>query len=147
MLEVGNGSMTMEEYRSHFSIWALAKAPLIRGCDIRSMDLDTHQILSNSEVIAVNQDKLGVQGKKVKKDGDLEVWAGPLSQKRVAVVLWNKGSSPDKIVANFSDIGVPPFALVDVRDLWAHTTEAKVKEQISAYLDPHACKMYIIIQK
>ncbi|CAI0472756.1 unnamed protein product [Linum tenue] len=147
MLEVGNGGMTNEEYRSHFSIWALAKAPLILGCDIRSMDLDTHQILSNSEVIAVNQDKLGVQGKKVKKDGDLEVWAGPLSQKRVAVVLWNRGSSPAKVAANFSDIGVPPFALVDVRDLWAHTTEAKVKEQISADLDPHACKMYIIIQK
>ncbi|CAL1406118.1 unnamed protein product [Linum trigynum] len=147
MLEVGNGGMTTEEYRSHFSIWALAKAPLILGCDIRSMDLDTHQILSNSEVIAVNQDKLGVQGKKVKKDGDLEVWAGPLSQKRVVVVLWNRGSSPAKVAANFSDIGVPPFALVDVRDLWAHTTEAKVKEQISADLDPHACKMYIIIQK
>ncbi|CAI0441906.1 unnamed protein product [Linum tenue] len=79
--------------------------------------------------------------------GDLEVWAGPLSQKRVAVVLWNRGSSPAKVAANFSDIGVPSFALVDVRDLWAHTTEAKVKEQISADLDPHACKMYIIIQK
>ncbi|XP_050255900.1 alpha-galactosidase-like isoform X3 [Quercus robur] len=72
MLEVGNGGMTTEEYRAHFSIWALAKAPLLIGCDIRSMDNMTFELLSNKEVIAVNQDKLGVQGKKVKKDGDLE---------------------------------------------------------------------------
>ncbi|XP_075666275.1 alpha-galactosidase-like isoform X4 [Castanea sativa] len=73
MLEVGNGGMTTEEYRAHFSIWALAKAPLLIGCDIRSMDNMTFELLSNKEVIAVNQDKLGVQGKKVKKDGNLEL--------------------------------------------------------------------------
>ncbi|KAG5530845.1 hypothetical protein RHGRI_025716 [Rhododendron griersonianum] len=72
MLEVGNGGMTVGEYRSHFSIWALAKAPLLIGCDLRAMDRATLEILSNKPVIAVNQDKLGIQGKKVKKDGDLE---------------------------------------------------------------------------
>jgi len=65
MLEVGNGGMTTEEYRTHFSLWALAKAPLIIGCDITKMSADTKEILMNTEVIAVNQDPLGVQGRKV----------------------------------------------------------------------------------
>ncbi|CAH8337966.1 unnamed protein product [Eruca vesicaria subsp. sativa] len=73
MLEVGNGGMTTEVYRSHFSIWALAKAPLPIGCDLGSMDKVTFELLSNKELIAADQDKLGIQGKKVKNDGDLEV--------------------------------------------------------------------------
>uniref|UniRef100_A0A453KJ84 Alpha-galactosidase n=1 Tax=Aegilops tauschii subsp. strangulata TaxID=200361 RepID=A0A453KJ84_AEGTS len=73
MLEVGNGGMTIEEYRSHFSIWALVKAPLILGCDVSSMTPETKDIISNQNVIAVNQDKLGVQGRKVQQDGELEV--------------------------------------------------------------------------
>ncbi|KAH9306868.1 hypothetical protein KI387_011272, partial [Taxus chinensis] len=76
MLEVGNGNVTREEYRSHFSLWALMKAPLLIGCDVRSMTPGTLAILGNAEVIAVNQDPLGVQGKKVSKFDSLEVWAG-----------------------------------------------------------------------
>ncbi|CAN1809112.1 unnamed protein product [Linum perenne] len=117
MLEVGNGGMTTDEYIAHFSIWALAKSPLIIGCDVRAMSNETYQILSNSEVIAVNQDQLGVQGRKA-REGDQEVWAGPLSNNRVAVVLWNKGSSRATVTAPFSDIGLHSD-LADARDLWA----------------------------
>lgn len=144
MLEVGNGGMSFGEYRSHFSIWALAKAPLIIGCDIRSMDSSAHDILSNTEVIAVNQDRLGVQGKKVKQNGDLEVWAGPLSGKRVAVVLWNRGSSKADITAYWSDIGLDSSTVVDARDLWAHSTKGSVKGQISASVEAHDCSMYVL---
>ncbi|KAJ8554031.1 hypothetical protein K7X08_024709 [Anisodus acutangulus] len=147
MLEVGNGGMTFGEYRSHFSIWALAKAPLIIGCDLRSMDQTTHGILSNTEVIAVNQDKLGVQGKKVKQNGDLEVWAGPLSGKRVAVVLWNRGSYKADITAYWSDIGLDSSTIADARDLWAHSTRWSVKGQISASVDSHDCMMYVLTPK
>ncbi|KAL3578435.1 hypothetical protein D5086_019939 [Populus alba] len=119
MLEVGSGGMSTEEYRSHFSIWALMKAPLLLGCDIRSMDSDTFELLRNKEVIAVNHDKLGLQGKKVKKTGDLEVWAGPLSGKRIAAVLWNRGSSRASITADFKEIGLKSSAVVNARDLWA----------------------------
>jgi len=62
MLEVGNGGMSTVEYTSHYSLWAIAKAPLIIGCDMTNMDKDTLAILSNKEVIAVNQDPLGIQG-------------------------------------------------------------------------------------
>lgn len=65
MLEVGNGGMTTAEYISHFSLWAISKAPLLIGCDVSNMSNATLAILSNREVIAVNQDRLGVQGKKV----------------------------------------------------------------------------------
>ncbi|PIN10614.1 Alpha-D-galactosidase (melibiase) [Handroanthus impetiginosus] len=147
MLEVGNGGMTTKEYRSHFSIWALAKAPLLIGCDIRSMDNVTRALLSNKEVVAVNQDKLGIQGKKIKKDGDLEVWGGPLSGNRVAVVLWNRGSSQARIIAYWSDIGLNSTTAVDTRDLWAHSTKTLVKGKISASVAPHDCKMYVLSPK
>lgn len=144
MLEVGNGGMTTEEYRSHFSIWALVKAPLLIGCDLRSVDKATLGLLNNKEVIAVNQDKLGVQGKKVKKNGDLEVWAGPLTGKRVAVVLWNRGSSQASITANWCDVGLTSNAIVKVRDLWVHSTVKSVRGLLTATIDSHACKMYVL---
>eukprot|EP00249_Psilotum_nudum_P008985 c21637_g3_i1 orf=603-1859(+) len=120
MLEVGNGGMTTEEYRSHFSIWALMKAPLLIGCDIRNLNSDTIAILGEKEVIAVNQDSLGVQGSKVSSQGNLEVWAGALSGNRVAVVLWNRGGSAADITANWGDIGLKSSTVVKVRDLWEH---------------------------
>ncbi|RWR90367.1 Alpha-galactosidase 2 [Cinnamomum micranthum f. kanehirae] len=144
MLEVGNGGMSTEEYRSHFSIWALAKAPLLIGCDLRSMDDETRGLLSNKEVIAVNQDKLGVQGKKVKKKGDLEVWAGPLSHNRVAVVLWNRGSSMASITAKWTDIGLKSSTVVNARDVWKHSTRSSVQGQLTATVDSHACNMYVL---
>ncbi|WJX71749.1 alpha-galactosidase [Trifolium repens] len=144
MLEIGNGGMTTEEYRAHFSIWALAKAPLLVGCDIRSLDNTTKELLSNSEVIAVNQDKLGVQGNKVKSNDDLEVWASPLSGNRLAVVLWNRSSSKATVTATWSDLDLEPGTSVDVRDLWLHSTQSSVSGDISAELESHACKMYIL---
>ncbi|KAI0520399.1 hypothetical protein KFK09_007871 [Dendrobium nobile] len=146
MLEVGNGGMTIEEYRSHFSIWALAKAPLLIGCDVRFMSNETLAILSNSEVIAVNQDKLGVQGKKVKSNGNLEVWAGPLSGGKVAVVLWNRGSSQASITVDFADIGLNSSSVVGARDLWKHSTTS-AKGKLTATTASHASKMYVLTPK
>ncbi|KAI4326449.1 hypothetical protein MLD38_031764 [Melastoma candidum] len=144
MLEVGNGGMKTEEYRSHFSVWALMKAPLLIGCDLRSMDNVTLGLVSNAEVIAVNQDKLGIQGKKVKNVGDLEVWAGPLSNNNVAVVLWNRSPLTEIITATWADIGVNPNATFSVRDLWKHSTRPFVTGQISAQISSHACEMYVL---
>ncbi|XP_039140785.1 alpha-galactosidase-like [Dioscorea cayenensis subsp. rotundata] len=145
MLEVGNGGMTTEEYRAHFSLWALAKAPLLIGCDVRSMSSETKDILGNSEVIAVNQDGLGVQGRKVKSNDGLEVWAGALSGGRVAVVLLNRSGSQASITADWSDIGLQS-SQAEVRDLWEHST-SKAEGQITATVDSHACKMYVLTSK
>ncbi|GLJ35356.1 hypothetical protein SUGI_0711180 [Cryptomeria japonica] len=145
MLEVGNGNMTTEEYRSHFSIWALMKAPLLIGCDMRSMSDDTLEILSNQEVINVNQDSLGKQGKKVSKEGDLEVWAGPLSNARVVIILWNRSLKSASITAKWEDIGLPNGNVVEARDLWNHSNlSGSFQDHITSTVDSHACKMYIL---
>ncbi|EPS63786.1 alpha galactosidase, partial [Genlisea aurea] len=144
MLEVGNGGMSFSEYRSHFSIWALMKAPLLIGCDLRSIDSNTLHILGNKEVIAVNQDALGVQGKKITKNGDLEVWGGPLSGNRTVVALWNRGYWQATITATWSELGLHPTAVVNARDLWEHLTISRVKDHISAVVNPHDCKMYVL---
>ncbi|CAN6173813.1 unnamed protein product [Urochloa humidicola] len=147
MLEVGNGGMTTEEYRSHFSIWALVKAPLLVGCDIRSMSNETKEILSNQNVIAVNQDELGVQGHKVQQDGDHEVWAGPLSGGRVAMILWNRGSTEASITAAWSSIGLNASTVVDAHDLWTDEVIASVQGELKETVDSHACKMYVVTPK
>ncbi|XP_078446533.1 alpha-galactosidase-like [Wolffia australiana] len=145
MLEIGNGGMTTDEYISHFSIWALVKAPLLIGCDVRSMSNETLAILSNKEVISVNQDPLGRQGRKIKKEGDLEVWAGPLSRGRTAVVLWNRGSSQSAINVAWSDLGLDPAKAFRARDLWAHSTSHSMRGQLTGVVGPHACKMYVLM--
>eukprot|EP00262_Sarcandra_glabra_P007140 TRINITY_DN19741_c0_g3_i1.p1 TRINITY_DN19741_c0_g3~~TRINITY_DN19741_c0_g3_i1.p1 ORF type:complete len:262 (+),score=37.13 TRINITY_DN19741_c0_g3_i1:164-949(+) len=145
MLEVGNGGMTNDEYIAHFSIWAISKAPLLIGCDVRSATKETLNIIGNKEVIAINQDPLGVQAKKVRMEGDLEIWAGPLSGYRTVVLLMNRGPWPNPITANWDDIGLPLNTLVEARDLWAHMTLKKRFEgNITATVDSHACKMYVL---
>ncbi|CAN6453478.1 unnamed protein product [Victoria cruziana] len=145
MLEVGNGGMNLEEYRSHFSIWALMKAPLLIGCDIRSASRETLNILGNKEVITVNQDPLGVPGRKIRSANGLEVWAGPLSGRRIAVVLWNRSSSRALITVGWREIGISSYTRVAVRDLWAHVDVSRGQQfRLAAYVGPHACKMYIL---
>eukprot|EP01018_Ginkgo_biloba_P022373 Gb_07118 [translate_table: standard] len=145
MLEVGNGNMSVEESRSHFSIWALMKAPLLIGCDVRSLNNKTLKILSNEEVIAVNQDQLGIQGSKVSQQGDLEVWAGPLSNNRIALILWNRGWSRATITAKWKQFGLHSSVPVKVRNLWRHRDlAANHKGSLTASVKPHACKMYVL---
>ncbi|MCO5557902.1 hypothetical protein L7F22_011475 [Adiantum nelumboides] len=147
MLEVGNGGMTKEEYRAHFSLWALMKAPLLIGCDITNMDGDTLDILSNKEVIAVNQDLLGVQGKKVSRfgpQGKLEVWAGPLSRDRIVVLLWNRARRQHLIGAKWRELGFSSSHVFQIRDLWEHKDlPGKWTNSFEVVVDAHAVKMYI----
>ena len=107
MLEVGNGGMTDVEYRSHFSLWAMLAAPLIAGNDLRNMRPEIHDILTNKEVIAVDQDALGREGERVAKNGDLEVWAKQLKDGSRAVILLNRGGTEQQITANWEDLGYP----------------------------------------
>ncbi len=122
MLEVGVGSLTETENRAHFSMWAIMAAPLIAGNDITKMSATTRSILTNAEVIAVDQDPLGIQGRVVAKPGtNLQVWAKKLSEANtVAVALFNRGSASASITATWSAIGIPAGPAT-VRDLWSHT--------------------------
>ncbi|XP_062108013.1 alpha-galactosidase 1 [Humulus lupulus] len=145
MLEVGNGGMTKDEYMVHFSLWAISKAPLLIGCDVRNMTKDTMEIIANKEVIAVNQDSLGVQAKKVRMEGDQEIWAGPLSGYRVVVVLLNRGPQRNSITAQWDDIGIPLKSIVEARDLWEHKTlKNQFAGSITATVNSHGCKMFVL---
>ncbi|XP_058100010.1 alpha-galactosidase 1-like [Magnolia sinica] len=145
MLEVGNGGMTKDEYIVHFSLWAISKAPLLLGCDVRNMTQDTMEIISNEEVIAVNQDPLGVQAKKTRMEGDVEIWAGPLTGNRTVVLLVNRSFHVGRITAYWDDIGLPPNTVVQARDLWQHATLTQTfKNAWTDTMVPHSCKMYVL---
>ena len=137
MLEVGNGGMTDTEYRSHFSMWALFAAPLIAGNDVRSMPAATKEILTNKEVIAIDQDPLGRAGHRVHVDGDSEVWSRELADGGRAVALLNRGASPAKIAAAWVDIGYPAALPASVRDLWAHQDRGTVHGSFMAEVPSH----------
>jgi alpha-galactosidase len=118
MLEVGNGGMNHDEYLTHMSLWVLLAAPLLAGNDLSKMTPETLEILTNKEVVAVDQDSKGVQGRRVSQEGPLEVWAKPLADGSVAVGLFNRGESINPMTVNFKDLGVNSGA--QVRDLWRH---------------------------
>ena len=139
MLEVGNGGMTDTEYRTHMSLWSLLAAPLLAGNDLRSVPPETMKILANREVIAVDQDPLGKQAKRVAKDGDLEVWARPLQDNAYAVGLFNRGEANAKVTARWSDVGFTGKA--KIRDLWAHADQGSVADAFSAEVPSHGVVM------
>lgn len=87
MLEVGNGGLSIAESRAHFSFWCLLAAPLMAGNDLRSMSADTRDILTNREVIAIDQDPLGIEGNRIRRTGFVEVWAKKLTGNSYAVIL------------------------------------------------------------
>ena len=144
MLEVGNGGMTDVEYRSHFSLWALLAAPLMAGNDLRTMRPEIHDILTNKEVIAVDQDALGREGERVAKDGDLEVWSKQLKDGGRAVILLNRGSSEREITANWQDLGYPEHLSAAVRDLWQHKDLGKSTGKFSAPVASHGVVMFTV---
>ncbi len=144
MLEVGNGGMTDVEYRSHFSLWALLAAPLIAGNDLRSMRPEIHDILTNNEVIAVNQDALGREGERVAKNGDLEVWAKQLKDGSRAFILLNRGATEQQITATWEDIGYPNNISAAVRDLWSHKDLGKFTGKFSATVASHGVVMVTV---
>jgi alpha-galactosidase len=137
MLEVGNGGMTNTEYRSHFSLWAMLAAPLMAGNDLGKMSPEIKEILTNKEVIAIDQDPLGMAGRRVIKDGDLEVWSRPLKDGSRAVILFNRGAEEREIAVQWADLGYPPHLAAQIRDLWQHKDLGRVSGKFSARVASH----------
>jgi alpha-galactosidase len=140
MLEVGNGGMTEDEYRAHLSLWAIMAAPLIAGNDVRTMSAATRGMLTNSEVIAVDQDSLGVQGTLVsERTPELQVWMKPLKGGSRAVVLLNRSSLQTVISASWWRLRISGPARV--RDLWSHTDLGIFTDRFSATVPAHGVVM------
>ncbi len=158
MLEVGNGKLTYEENKSHFTLWAMMAAPLILGNDIRNFikddgtvdnDNKTLKILTNKDVIDIDQDKLGIQCSRVKTNGIHDVLVKPLENNEVAVCFFNKGftnANMKYIIAdlhNIVNVTLPKSNKYICKDLW-DKTEIVVTDTISVEVEPHGVKIYRI---
>jgi len=134
---IRGGGCTVVEYQTQMSMWSLLAAPLMIGCDIRNMDADTQRILTNAEVIAVDQDKFGKQGNRVARTGSTDVWRKPLAGGRLAVALLNRGEAIANITADWKPLGLMPGEKFEVRDLWAHQNLGTYTNEFAAKVAPH----------
>jgi alpha-galactosidase len=134
-LEVGNGKMTADEWRTNFSLWAILAAPLIAGNDLVNMTPEVKSILLNKEVIAVDQDPLDRQGDRAYQTGPLEVWSKPLSGGDRAVGLFNAINSPAEMTLKLSALGWRGPALA--RDLWAHRQIGVIRQDYTVMVPAH----------
>jgi alpha-galactosidase len=157
MLEVGNTSnenatrsasmrtMNLTEYRTHFSMWCMVAAPLITGNDLRSMTPEIIEVLTNKELIAIDQDPLGRQGRRIRDDGDPEVWKKELSDNKVAVALLNKSNNPLDISVSCVELGVS--GKLKIRDLWAHSDLGDFTNSFTGKNIPAHGTMVILLQE
>jgi alpha-galactosidase len=142
MLEVGNGGMTNDEYRTHMSLWSLLAAPLLAGNDLRTMSDETKSILMNREVIAIDQDPDAKPVKKISEQGSTLVVARPLKDNTVAVGLFNRGDTATTIAIHWADLGLQ--GTLKVRDLWAHQDLGAIADQFSATVPSHGVLMITV---
>lgn len=135
MLEVGNGGMNLQEYRTHMALWAILAAPLLAGNDLSAMTPETVALLTNREVIAVDQDKAGIQGDRVSAEGPIEIWSRTLADGSKAVGIFNRQPSPLPASVDFAKLG---FASgVKARDLWLGTDLGKLGPKYIAVIPGH----------
>ena len=152
MLEVGNGGMKFSENRAHFSMWCMLAAPLISGNDLRKMSKETSEILTNTDVIAVNQDKLGIQGFKYAVRDSVEIWFKPLSGNNWAVCFLNRTSTSKQIdfnwkLENVNDefSGRKLIAVktnYKIKNLWTKNETGTTKETLTITVPSHDVLMY-----
>jgi alpha-galactosidase len=117
MLEVGNGGMTTEEYRTHLSLWALLAAPLLAGNDLAQMTPETVALLTNRDIIAIDQDRAGHQGDRVWAEGKFEVWSRTLADGSKVVGLFNRHDIYDQIEVDVRKLGYTQP--VKAHEVWA----------------------------
>ena len=147
MLEVGNGGLSPDESRAHMSLWAIAAAPLMAGNDVRAMGDSTRdariarEVLLNPDVIAVDQDSMGVQGRMISNArADLQVWARPMKDGSRAVVLLNRAPVPARMTADWPRIGIGAKT-IRVRDLWTHKDTTVTGDGYRVEVAPHGVVM------
>ncbi len=141
MLEVGNGHMTADEYRTHMSLWAILAAPLLAGNDLSKMTEETKSILMNKAVIAIDQDKLGKQGDRISENGFKEIWSKPLSGGRVAIGLFNRGLVEAPMTFKMTEQAVKSVAVTDV---WSGKKVEAKDGAVTVIVPPHGVVLLLI---
>jgi alpha-galactosidase len=142
MLEVGvRGTFSSTENRAHLSMWAIMASPLIAGNDIRSMPADVRAVLTDPDVIAVNQDAAGRQAQRVVDNGNTEVWRKVLSDGSVAVALLNRGESIATVSTTAAQVNAPSASSYTLTDMWSDGAR-QTTSAISSAVPPHGVVMY-----
>lgn len=134
-LQIGNRGLDLDEDKTQMTLWSLLAAPLFASSDVTKLTADRLSVLVNREVIAVDQDPKGVQGRRISQVGPVEVWAKPLSGGRTAVGLINSGESPLPASVAFSQIGYSHP--VHVRDLWQKKDLGVYRTSFTAEVPQH----------
>jgi alpha-galactosidase len=142
MLEVGNGKMTEDEYKTHMSLWVILAAPLLAGNDLSKMSEADKNILMNKEAIAIDQDSLGKQGDRLYQSGDLDVWTKPLSGGRVAVGMFNRSWSNREVSVDLAEIGFKNGA--NVRDVWKQKDLGRRSGVVRDWIPKHGVTLLIV---
>jgi alpha-galactosidase len=142
MLEVGNKGLTLAESRAHFSFWCMLAAPLIAGNDVRRMAPEIRAILTNRDVIAIDQDPLGHEGFRFRVDKDKEIWAKELSNKEWAVCVLNTGSAPAQLTLDMHDLTFLTEQYYDVTDVWAAKRAGGANDPHTAMVDSHDVMLF-----
>ena len=137
MLEVGNKALTPTECRSHFAMWCMLAAPLIAGNNISTMNDTIKDILTAPEIIAIDQDPLGIQGTRIRNNSGLQVWQKPLEDGSIAVALLNLTTSSADMFVSLEEIGFEKGISGSVRDLWNRKDIAAVKDSFKTLVEPH----------
>jgi alpha-galactosidase len=135
LIQTGNGGMTPEEYRTQLNLWAVLAAPMMLGNDVRIMTKETLATLSNQELIAIDQDPLGRQAKRVAQNGQSEVWARPLADGSMAVAFFNRGQDSAAVAVTWQQLGINGPRRV--RDVWRHEDSGPANERYGVFLSPH----------
>ena len=135
MLEVGNGGMNADEYRTHMSLWAILAAPLLAGNDLSTMTPETVAILTNHDVIAVDQDSAGKQGDRVTAEDPIEIWARPLADGSKAVAIFNRHQLPLTAHVDWATLGFKPGA--KAKDLWLNKDLGKLDSTYNVEVPSH----------
>ncbi len=142
MLEIGNGGMNDHEYRTHMSLWSMLAAPLLAGNDLREeLRLIFCAILTNREVIAIDQDKAAKQGQRAwQSRGDQEIWVRELAAGDHAVAIFNRGADAAKVDVQWASLKLA--APSQVRDLWAHRDEHFEGAEYAVTVPAHGVVMW-----
>jgi Alpha-galactosidase len=142
MLEIGNGGMTYNEYKTHMSLWVILASPLLAGNDLSKMTDADKSLLMNKDAIAIDQDSLGKQGDRLYESGDLDVWTKPLSGGRVAVGMFNRSWSVRDVSVDLAQIGFGNGG--NVRDVWEKKDMGHRKGVVTETLPRHGAALLII---
>ncbi len=142
--DLGGSGCTDEEYQSQMSLWCLMAAPLMITCDVRNMNEATRRILSNKDLIAIDQDVLGKQAKRVFKDTIWQVFVKPLANGDIALGILNVSDKEQLASFNLAELGI--LQKSKAQDLWSKD-KFSVKSKIKTRVKSHETKVYRLSKK